>query len=312
MSIATPTKDERDKSQPDILKQVGDTPLIEIKNVTRHLPDSIRVFAKLESFNPGGSVKDRPALRMIQVGEQSGELTQGKTILDATSGNTGIALAMIGAAKGYDVELVMPENVSSERKIMLKAYGAKVIYSDPLDGSDGAIILAKEIRAKNPEKYFVPDQYNNPENWRAHYFGTAEEIIRDTEGKVTDFLATVGTSGTLTGNSRRLKEFNPAINTFGIQPSDPFHGLEGLKHIESSIVPGIYDLSFEKSTIFVGTDESYDMVRQLARQEGLFLGLSSGAAMLGVLEYAKTITEGYIVTIFPDNGEKYFSSRLWG
>ncbi|HEO66173.1 MAG TPA: cysteine synthase family protein [Spirochaetes bacterium] len=310
MELATSTWKPKHQ-QPDILNHIGNTPLIELRNITKHLSPDVRIFAKMEAFNPGGSVKDRPAFRMIQKGEESGHLTPDKTIMDATSGNTGIALAMIGASKGYQVELVMPENISQERKIILKAYGAKCIYSDPLDGSDGAIILAKEIRKQDPEKYFVPDQYNNPENWKAHYYGTAEEIIRDTEGKITHFLACVGTSGTLVGNSLRLKDFNPAIKTFGIQPSEPFHGLEGLKHIESSIVPGIYDMAFEKDTIFVGTDESYDMIRRIAREEGLFVGLSSGGAMVGALKYAETLTEGIVVTIFPDNGEKYFSSRLW-
>ncbi len=311
MNIASPIHTQLSDHQPDILTKIGNTPLIELKNISKGLSQGVKVYAKMESFNPGGSVKDRPAFRMIQKGEESGQLTNDKTILDATSGNTGIALAMIGAAKGYNVELVMPDNVSHERKVILKAYGAKCIFSDPLDGSDGAILLSREVRKKDPDKYFVPDQYNNPENWRSHYYGTAEEIIRDTNGKVTHFLACVGTSGTLIGNSKRLKDFNPDIKTFGIQPSDPFHGLEGLKHIESSIVPGIYEMSFEKNTIFVGTDESYDMVRRLAREEGLFVGLSSGAAILGTLNYAKTLTEGVVVTIFPDNGEKYFSSKLW-
>ncbi|MDH4128983.1 MAG: cysteine synthase family protein [Spirochaetota bacterium] len=310
MNIASPNVYMK-TSNPDILNHIGNTPLIEIKNIKNGICENVKIYAKLESFNPGGSVKDRPAFRMVQKGEESGKLIHGKTILDATSGNTGIALAMIGATKGYKVELVMPENVSDERKIILKAFGAKCIYSDPLDGSDGAILLTKEIYSQNPEKYFVPDQYNNPENWKAHYYGTAEEIIRDSKGLVTHFLAGVGTSGTLVGTSRRLKEFNPNIKTFGIQPSDPFHGLEGLKHIESSIVPGIYDFSFERDTIFVGTDESYAMVKRLALEEGLFVGLSSGAALTATLKYAKNLTEGNLVTIFPDNGEKYFSSRLW-
>lgn len=299
------------ENQPDILKLVGNTPLIQLKNITKGLNPNVKVFAKLEYFNPGGSVKDRPALRMILKGEESGELTKDKIILDSTSGNTGIAIAMIGAAKGYKVRLVMPENVSEERKIILKGYGAECVYSDPLDGSDGAILMAREIRAEDPDKYFVPDQYNNPENWKSHYYGTAEEIIRQTDGKVGHFLACVGTSGTLVGNSRRLRDFNPNIICKGIQPGDPFHGLEGLKHIESSIVPGIYDMDFEKDAIFVATDPSYEMVRRLASEEGLFVGLSAGAALYGVMEYAKDLKEGIIVTIFPDNGEKYFSSKLY-
>ncbi len=298
-------------SKIDILSNIGNTPLIEIKRITKDLNKNIRVLAKLEAFNPGGSVKDRPALRMIERGEETGSLNKTKTILDSTSGNTGIALAMIGAVKGYNVELVMPENVSEERKIMLNAYGAKSIYSDPLDGSDGAILLAKEIYKKNPDKYFIPDQYNNPENWKAHYYGTAQEIIRDTNGQITHFLACIGTSGTLVGTSKKLLEYNPNIITHGIQPAEAFHGLEGLKHIASSIVPGIYNLDFESRSIFVDTQKSYDMVRRLAKEEGLFVGLSSGAAMLGVMEYAKNISKGIIVTIFPDNGEKYFSHRLF-
>jgi len=302
------------KTSPDqfgIVKHIGNTPLVELKNVTKGLSQEVRIFAKLEYFNPGGSVKDRPAYRMIQKGEESGLLSHGKTILDATSGNTGIAIAMIGAIKGYDVELVMPENVSEERKVILKSYGAKCIYTDPLEGGDATILLSKEIYAQNPDKYFMPDQYNNPENWKAHYHTTAEEIIRDTNGQVTHFMAGVGTSGTLMGTSKRLKEFNPNIKTFAIQPAAPFHGLEGLKHMESSIKPGIYDLSYEKKAIYVDTDDSYELVMRLAKEEGLFVGLSSGAALAGTLQYAKNLTEGMLVTIFPDNGEKYFSSRLW-
>ena len=285
--------------------------MVKIGRITSDLPSGVEIYAKLESYNPGGSVKDRPALRMIEEAEESGELTKNKVILDSTSGNTGIAYAMIGAIKGYKVTLVMPANVSDERKKTVAAFGADVVYSDPLEGSDGAILLAKEILAEDPAKYFQPDQYNNPANVRAHYYGTAEEIISQTKGRITHFVATIGTGGTIMGNGRRLKEYNSNIVVKALEPESPFHGIEGLKHMDSSIVPGIYKEEELNGKIPIPTEASYDMCIRLSREEGLFVGQSSGAAMWGALELAKGLTKGIIVTIFPDGGDKYLTTALW-
>lgn len=293
------------------IELVGNTPLVKIRRITSELPSGVEIYAKLESCNPGGSVKDRPALRMIEEAEETGELTKDKVILDSTSGNTGIAYAMIGAIKGYKVTLVMPSNVSDERKKTVAAFGADVVYSDPLEGSDGAILLAKEILAKDPVKYFQPDQYNNPANVRAHYYGTAEEIITQTKGRITHFVATIGTGGTIMGNGRRLKEYNNDITVKALEPENPFHGIEGLKHMDSSIVPGIYREEELDGKIPIPTEASYDMAIRLSREEGLFVGQSSGAAMWGALELAKELTEGIIVTLFPDGGDKYLTTALW-
>jgi len=265
----------------------------------------IQIFAKAEWLNPGGSVKDRAALRIIEDGEKAGELTKDKIILDSTSGNTGIAYAMIGAIKGYKVELVVPENISEERKKALEAYGVKLIFTDPLLGSDGALIEAKRIYRANPQKYFFADQYNNPSNWKAHYETTGLEIIHQTEGRLTHFVAGVGTGGTLMGTGRRLKEYNPEIKLYGVQPDNGFHGIEGLKHIETAIRPGIYDESILNGTIFVKTEDAYEMARRLAREEGLWVGPSSGAALWASLKLAESIEKGLIVTIFPDGGSRY-------
>ena len=290
------------------LDLIGNTPLIRINHITAGLPKGVGILAKLEWYNPGGSVKDRAALRMIEEAEESGELKPEKTILDSTSGNTGIAYAMIGAVKGYHVTLVMPGNVSFERKKMVAAFGADVVYSEPLEGSDGAILLANELFREEPGRYFKPDQYNNPANVRAHYYGTAEEIIRQTDGGVTHFVATIGTGGTVMGNCKRLKEFNAGITVMALEPESPFHGIEGLKHMESSIVPGIYDEKLLDGKIPIPTEEAYDMAVRLAREEGLFVGQSSGAAMWGAMELAKTLDTGVIVTVFPDGGDKYLST----
>jgi len=290
---------------------IGNTPLVKIGRITSDLPSGVEIYAKLESYNPGGSVKDRPALRMIEEAEESGELTKDKVILDSTSGNTGIAYAMIGAIKGYRVTLVMPSNVSDERKKTVAAFGADVVYSDPMEGSDGAIVLAKELLGENPAKYFQPDQYNNPANMRAHYYGTAEEIISQTTGKITHFVATIGTGGTIMGNCRRLKEYNNNIVVKALEPESPFHGIEGLKHMDSSIMPGIYKEEELDGKIALPTEASYDMCIRLSREEGLFVGQSSGAAMWGALELAKGLTEGVIVTLFPDGGDKYLTTALW-
>jgi cysteine synthase B len=287
-----------------LLSFVGNTPLVEIRQLAKNFK-KIQIFAKAEWLNPGGSVKDRAALRIIEDGEKAGELTKDKIILDSTSGNTGIAYAMIGAIKGYKVELVVPENISEERKKALEAYGVKLIFTDPLLGSDGALIEAKRIYRANPQKYFFADQYNNPSNWKAHYETTGLEIIHQTEGRLTHFVAGVGTGGTLMGTGRRLKEYNPEIKLYGVQPDNGFHGIEGLKHIETAIKPGIYDESILNGTIFVKTEDAYEMARRLAREEGLWVGPSSGAALWASLKLAESIEKGLIVTIFPDGGSRY-------
>jgi cysteine synthase B len=296
---------------PNVLSLVGNTPLLRIRALARDLPDDVRVFAKLEGFNPGGSVKDRPALNMIQDGLASGRLRPGKTILDSTSGNTGIALAMCGAVLGYPVELVMPENASVERKKIIGAYGATVIASSPLEGSDGAIRLCREVLARDPEKYFKPDQYFNPANPEAHYKTTGPEIWRQTEGTVTHFVTGLGTGGTIMGTGRYLKERNPGVRVIGVEPDDAFHGLEGLKHMASSIVPGIYHEEELDGKIPVGTDDAYDMVHRLGAVEGVVVGQSSGANLFGALQLARTLERGTVVTVFCDFGDRYLSTNLW-
>src|SRR5262245_518712 len=290
---------------------VGNTPLVEIRRVRDGVAPGVRLFGKLEGFNPGGSVKDRPALKMIQDGLARGALRPGKTILDSTSGNTGIALAMVGAALGYPVELVMPSNVSNERKKVVAAFGAKVIYSDPLEGSDGAIRLCRKILAETPDRYFKPDQYNNAANPLAHYETTGPEIWSQTAGRVTHFVAAIGTSGTIMGTGRFLKEKNPAIQIVAAEPEDAFHGLEGLKHMASSIVPGIYHETELDLKLGIGTEDAYNMVYRLGREEGLLLGQSCGAAHVAALQVARTLTEGTVVEIFPDFGGRYLSTNLW-
>lgn len=306
----TPTRADGHRGN-SVLDLVGRTPLLRLRQITRDLPPDIRIWAKLEGFNPGGSVKDRPALHMLQAGIASGELRPGKTILDSTSGNTGIALALYGAALGLPVELVLPANVSRERRQIIEAYGATPIESDPMEGSDGAIRLCREVLAKNPDRYFKPDQYFNPVNPLAHYETTGPEIWEQTEGRVTHFCATIGTSGTVMGTGRYLKEKNPDIQILAIEPDDAFHGLEGLKHMASSIVPGIYHEEALDGKIPAPTEEAYDMVYRLGREEGLLVGQSSGAAAWAALELAKTMDHGDIVTIFCDFGDKYLSTNLW-
>ena len=294
-----------------VLDLIGRTPLLQLTGITRDLPRDVRVWAKLEGFNPGGSVKDRPALRMVQEGLRTGALRPGKTILDSTSGNTGIALAMLGAALGYPVELVIPANVSVERKRIIEAYGARTIESDPLQGSDGAILLCRDIIARDPDRYFKPDQYSNPANPLAHYATTGPEIWQQTEGRVTHFLAGIGTSGTVMGTGRYLKEKNPAIRVLAVEPEDAFHGLEGLKHMESSIVPAIYKERELDGKVPAPTEEAYDMVYRIGREEGLLVGQSSGAAAWAALEVARELDHGDVVTIFCDFGDKYLSTNLW-
>jgi len=294
-----------------ILDLIGDTPLLEFRKITQGLSRGVRIFAKLEGFNPGGSVKDRPALKMVQEGIRSGKLVQGKSIIDSTSGNTGIALAMIGKVLGYPVELVMPSNASTERKRIIAAYGAKIIFSDPLEGSDGAIRLCRKIAAENPDKYFKPDQYFNPMNPQAHYENTGPEIYRQTPGEITHFIAGIGTGGTIMGAGRYLKEKNPKIRVIAVEPEDALHGLEGLKHMASSIVPSIYHEEELDEKIPVFTEDAYRMVHRLSQEEGLLVGQSSGAAMHVTLQVARQLRSGILVTVFPDFGDKYLTTNLW-
>jgi S-sulfo-L-cysteine synthase (O-acetyl-L-serine-dependent) len=285
---------------------IGNTPLIRLRNVTRDLPAGVEVFAKAEHLNPGGSVKDRPALWMILAGERSGRLRPGQTILDATSGNTGIAYGMIGAARGYRVTICLPKNASAQRKRILGSFGVELIETDPLLSTDGAQLVARELAAAEPEKYFYPDQYNNPANWRAHYESTAPEIWEQTAGRVTHFIAGLGTSGTFVGTVRRLKELKPSLRAISMQPDSPFHGLEGLKHMATALVPGIYDPALADENVEVTTEDGQAMTRRLAREEGLLVGTSSGANVFAALRLAEALPNGsVVVTILCDGGERY-------
>jgi cysteine synthase B len=295
-----------------VLDLIGNTPLLEIRKLTEGmLRPGVRLFAKLEGFNPGGSVKDRAARSMVQRGLESGELRPGKVIIDSTSGNTGIALAMVGAALGYPVELVMASNVSRERKKIIAAFGAKPIYSDPLEGSDGAIILCRKLIEEDPERYFKPDQYNNEANALAHFESTGPEVWEQTRGAVTHFVAGIGTGGTVMGTGRYLKTRNRAVKIIAVEPDDPMHGLEGLKHMASSIVPGIYHENELDDKIQVSTEDAYEMVYALGQIEGILVGQSAGAAMIAALKVAKSLSEGCVVTVFADFGDKYLSTNLW-
>jgi cysteine synthase B len=292
-----------------LLSRIGDTPLLPLHRIAaaEKINPNVVVLAKAEWFNASGSVKARPALGMIEDGERRGLLTPAKTIIDATSGNTGIAMAMIGAAKGYRVKLVMPGNVSDERKKILLAYGAELLFTDPLEGIDESIRTVKRLVAEQPDTYFHPDQYNNPANWQAHYHSTGPEIWEQTGGAVTHFVAGIGTSGTLMGTGRRLKNFNAAVQVCAVEPEDELSIIEGLKHMETSIVPGIYDPGFADRTIKAGPENAHHMARRLAQEEGLFVGYSAGAAAWAAIELAKTLAAGVVVTLFPDGGEKYLS-----
>ena len=291
---------------------IGNTPLIRLRTVTKDLPESVEVYAKAEFMNPGGSVKDRAALAMILAGEKAGELTKEKTILDATSGNTGIAYAMIGAARGYKVALTLPKNASAARKKILKLYGAEIIETDQMQGTDGAQLKAKELVREFPNKYFYPDQYNNEANWKAHFATTAPEIWRQTHGQITHFVAGLGTTGTFIGTTRRLKEFNPFLQAISVQPVSPMHGLEGMKHLETAIVPGIYDALLADENWAVETEDAQAMTRRLAREEGLFVGISSGANVFAALRIARELKEdAVIVTILCDGGGKYLNEDFW-
>ncbi len=300
-------------SRENLIDCIGNTPLLRLRRVGREFPNA-EFHAKAEWFNPGGSVKDRAALRMILEGERRGELTSGKIILDATSGNTGIAYAMIGAARGYRVKLCLPASASLQRKRILAAYGAELIITPGDEGSDGAIRRVREIYAREPAKYFYPDQYSNPANVEAHMTTTAPEIWEQTRGRVTHFVAGLGTTGTFVGTARRLKELNPAIRAISLQPDSAFHGLEGMKYLASAIVPEIYHPSVADENLEISSEAAYAMVKRLAREEGLLVGVSSGAAICGCFEIARRLGAGeraVIVTVFPDSGDKYLSERFW-
>src|SRR5437763_3678452 len=293
-----------------IVDLIGRTPLVRLRRFERETP-GVELYAKAEWQNPGGSVKDRAAARMILEGEASGALTPRKTILDATSGNTGIAYAMVGAARGYAVKLCVPENASPERKLILRALGAELVLTNPLESTDGSIRMARRLYAEDPDRYFYPDQYSNDANWRAHYDTTGPEVIEQTSGRLTHFVAGLGTSGTFVGTGRRLRRFNPAIKLISFQPDAPLHGLEGLKHMASAIVPGIYDPALADEDLRVATETAYKLVRRLAREEGLLVGVSSGAALAAVLDVARRIERGVVVTVFPDGAEKYLTEAFW-
>jgi cysteine synthase B len=299
-----------DRLGTSVLDLIGRTPLVRLQRFERETP-GVELWAKAEWQNPGGSVKDRAAARMILDGEASGALTPDRIILDATSGNTGIAYAMVAAARGYRVTLCLPDNASPERKMILRAFGAELLLTNPLEGTDGAIREARRMKAAEPDRYFYPDQYNNDGNWRAHYDTTGPEIIEQTSGRLTHFVAGLGTSGTFMGTARRLRKFSPNIKLISFQPSGPFHGLEGLKHMESAIVPGIYDPSVADEDLRVESERAYAMVRRLAREEGLLAGISSGAALAASLQVARQLDRGVVVTIFPDGAEKYLTEKFW-
>jgi S-sulfo-L-cysteine synthase (O-acetyl-L-serine-dependent) len=297
-----------------LLSTIGNTPLIRLGKIPAEFP-GIEILGKAEYFNPGGSVKDRAAYSMVLDGERSGKLNRSRIILDSTSGNTGIAYAMIGANRGYRVKLVLPGNASEERKRILKAYGAEMLFSDPAEGSDGAIRMVRKIYEADPDRYFYPDQYNNPANWKAHFETTGAEIIRQTDGGVTHFVAAMGTSGTFTGTSRRLKRDLPHVKVYSAQPSSGFHGLEGLKHMPTAIVPGFYDERLADGNFWIETEDAYHMVRRLAREEGLLVGISSGcnvhAATMLARELVARGETATIVTMLCDSAEKYLSEHFW-
>src|SRR5258706_5647262 len=296
----------------ELESQIGHTPLLSLRRVIQDLPHGVELLVKAEHLNPGGSVKDRAALAMILDGELSGRLYPGKVILDATSGNTGIAYAMIGAARGYAVTICLPANASVERKRILQVLGAVVIETDPMRGSDGAQVIARKMASKDGAKYFYPDQYNNDANWRAHYEGTGREIWEQTEGRITHFVAGLGTCGTFTGVGRRLKGLNPAIRLISMEPDSPIHGLEGLKHLPTSKMPGIFDPTLADETVEVETESAQAMTRRLSREEGLFVGVSSGANVLAGLALARRLPpHSVVVTILCDGGERYLSERFW-
>jgi cysteine synthase B len=298
-----------------LIERIGNTPLLRLDALTGDLP-GVALLGKAEWYNPGGSVKDRAAANIVAEAQRSGKLSPGKILLDATSGNTGIAYAMLGAAEGFPVTLCMPENVSRERKQILHGYGANILYTDPADGSEGAIRMARELAAKHPDQYFYADQYSNEANWKAHYNGTANEIWQQTQGRLTHFVAMLGTSGTFVGTTRRLKELNPAVKCISLQPDSSFHGIEGAKHMASAIVPKIYDATLADQNLEISTEDAYALARKLSRGAGLLIGISAAAAVVGCLKIAQELRlkkgqEAVIVTILCDSGDKYLSERFW-
>jgi S-sulfo-L-cysteine synthase (O-acetyl-L-serine-dependent) len=308
--MSAPSFSVSDRSASSVLDLIGRTPLVRLRRFERETP-GVELYAKAEWQNPGGSVKDRAAYRMILDGETSGRLRPGLTIVDATSGNTGIAYAMVGAAKGYPVKLCLPANASPERKLILRAFGVELVLTDPLEGTDGAIREVRRMVAADEDRYFYPDQYSNDANWRAHFDTTGPEIIEQTGGRLTHFVAGLGTSGTFMGTGRALRRFNPNIKLISFQPDSPFHGLEGLKHMATAMVPKIYDPTLGDEDMGVSSEEAYTFVRRLAREEGLLVGISSGAALAATLRVARRIDQGVIVTVFPDGAEKYLSEAFW-
>ena len=295
--------------------RIGNTPLLRFDRLTAHLP-GVALLGKAEWHNPGGSVKDRAAANIVSEGRRSGQFSDGKILLDATSGNTGIAYAMLGAAEGFPVTLCMPTNVSAERKKILQAYGANILYTDPGDGSDGAIRMARQLAAEHADLYFYADQYSNDANWLAHYHGTANEIWQQTEGRITHFVAMLGTSGTFMGTTRRLKELNPTIRCISLQPDSSFHGIEGAKHMATAIVPKIYDPALANENVEIATEDAYAMARRMARESGLLLGISAAAGIFGSLQVSEKLQlrkeqEAVVVTILCDSGDKYLSERFW-
>jgi cysteine synthase B len=293
-----------------VLELIGNTPLLGFKRIDADLA-GVKVLGKAEWANPGGSVKDRAALAMIVDGERRGLLTKDRILVDATSGNTGIAYAMICAERGYRVKLALPKNATEERKQTLRAYGADLVLTDPTEGTDGAQRYVKKLVENDPQKYFYPDQYNNPANWRAHYETTANEIWRQTDGQITHFVAGMGTSGTFVGVTKRLKELNPAIQCISMQPNSPLHGLEGMKHMASALVPGIYDPNLADEQLEVATEDAHRMVLRLAREEGILVGVSSGGNLVAAMQVAEKLKEGVVVTIFCDSAAKYLSEDFW-
>jgi cysteine synthase B len=302
---------EEGRPLPDLIGGIGNTPLIRLERIGGDLPDTVHLYAKAEHLNPTGSVKDRAARRMILEGIRSGDLHAGKAIIDATSGNTGIAYAVIGALLGVRVVLAMPSNASPERLKILEAHGAELILTDPMEGTDGSRNYVQRLVDKQPDRYFYPDQYNNDANWRAHFDETGLEILEQTDGKITHFVTGLGTTGTFTGVARRLKEFDPAVQCIAMEPDSPLHGIEGLKHLESAVVPGIYDPRLPDETVRVGTENAQAMTRRLAREEGLLVGVSSGANVSAALKVASELREGVVVTILCDTGTRYLSDSFW-
>ncbi|MGO9611572.1 MAG: PLP-dependent cysteine synthase family protein [Dissulfurispiraceae bacterium] len=305
------SKESSSRAFSSVLDTIGQTPLVQITKLARHLGPRVSVFAKMERGNPGGSVKDRAAFRMISEAEAAGLLTPGKIILDSTSGNTGIAYAMIGAVKGYRVQIVIPETASAERKKIMTSFGAELVLSSPFEGADGAIRMAKEIVREHPDRYYQPDQFNNPSNAMAHYLTTGPEIVCQTQGYVTHFVACVGTGGTIMGAGKALREVCPTVKVISVHPNDAFHGIEGTKFLgEGAIIPGIFNMGFPDEHLFVDTETAYDMTKRIIREEGLFVGHSSGAALAAALRTAEKVTEGVIVVMFPDGGDRYLSMEF--